>query len=517
MVLKDELASLMGANIPLIHLVTYEEERVIRALVELEEAQKLGITSWDIADGFQTHRAGRESFPAKDCTTETLLSHVVEKMPHGHVLVLRDFHHCWLAKRGYITRKLRNMTAKLRTQSQYLIMVTPPLAPEHDLPRELKDDVAVLAVPLPDQKDLERLFDEVAGKLADRSALPRPEVKDKLIQSALGLTTTQARLAYSRVWAARHKFDEQGIDLVTLAKKQVIRESGALEFWPAHEGEADVGGLDKLKEYLRGREQCFAPEHQDKLDKLPRGVLLAGIPGTGKSLSAKMIAGLWKWPLLRLDLAAAMGSFLGESEKNLRLAMNLADTVSPCVLWIDEVEKAFAGAGVGSINAGAPTRMLGIFLTWAEEHRTPVYLVGTANQIEGLPPEFIGRFDQLFFVDLPTTSERLEILRIHLRRAKITFPDRKFRMEELVQQSRGFVGRELERAVREAAIAALIDGDREITHEDLVKRIGQIKPLSESHQEVIKQLQKLKTEGRAFPASSDEQPAAVTGRRTLEV
>ena len=210
-----------------------------------------------------------------------------------------------------------------------------PLPAERDLPRELKDDVVVLPVPLPDQKELGVLFDEVTAKL-DRSRLPKPAVKDKLLQSAIGLTTTQARLAFSRVWASLGAFDERGIDLITWAKKQVIRESGALEYWSASEGESDVGGLDLLKAWFKKREAGFLNEAREAKLPFPRGVLLFGVPGTGKSLCAKMLSGLWKMPLLRLDVGTLFGSLLGESEQHMRQALMLADTVSPCILWIDE-------------------------------------------------------------------------------------------------------------------------------------------------------------------------------------
>ena len=516
MLLKDELAALMGAQVPMIHLVTYEESRILRTLGEIESARELGITSWDVADGFVTHRAGREAFPAKECTTDTLLPHVVEKMPGGHILVLRDFHHCWMAKRGYITRKLRNMAPKLRSGSQYLVFTTPPLAPEQDLPRELKDDVVVVQVPLPDQRELERLFDEVTGKL-DRSRLPQPAVKEKLIQSALGLTTTQARLAFSRVWAANHAFDERGIELITWAKKQVIRESGALEFWSADQGEADVGGLDNLKGWLKKREAGFHNEARDAGLPFPRGVALIGIPGTGKSLSAKMLSGLWKLPLLRLDVGTLFGSLLGESEQNMRKAIMLAETVSPCILWIDEMEKAFAGAGAGSINSGAATRVFGTFLTWMQEHRTPVFVIATANDVEALPPELMGRFDRTFFLDLPNGGERRAIFLIHLKYAGVTFPERQFRIDELVEKSRGLVGREIERVVRESQFTAFADGNREIEQADIISALGETVPISKSHQEVIEKLQKWKTEGRAFPASAEEQHGAGPTRRSIEV
>ena len=509
--LKQELAALLAANVPLINLVTYEEDRVLQTLAEILGESGLGLAAWDLADGFQVVREGRTPFPLKDCTTDTLLPHLAEKLPPGTAVVLKDFHHSWTQKKAYITRKLRNMVPKLRSNSQYLFMTTP----QFDLPAELKDDVVVLYVPLPDPEGLQRLFDEISCRL-DRAKLPRPEVKQKLMDSALGLTTNQARLAFSRVFAQFGCFDERGIALVTYAKQQVIRESGALEFWPAHQGEADVGGLDLMKAWLKKREVGFGAEARAAHVPYPRGAALIGIPGTGKSLSAKMLSGLWKLPLLRLDVGALFGSLLGESEQNMRKAIMLAETVSPCILWIDEMEKAFAGSGVGSLSAGAATRVFGTFLTWMQEHTTPVFVIATANDIEGLPMELMGRFDRTFFLDLPNDQERREIFLIHLKRAGETFPERKFRMEDLVEKSRGLVGREIERAVREAQFTALADENREIEPEDLLSALAEVVPLSKSHADVIEKIRKWKIEGRAFPASSEPEKVPAGMKRLLE-
>ena len=513
--IKNELAALITAQVPLMHLVTYEEDRVIKTLLEVEPALEFGAASWDLADGFQNHRAGSAALPTKDCTTDTILGHLAEKMPPGYVVVLKDFHHCWSAKRGYITRKLRNMIPRMRAQRQYLVFLTPPLDAQYALPSELKDDVVAVEVPLPGEKDLGRLFEDVTGKL-DRSRLPKPEVRDKLISSALGLTTTQARLAFSRVWAQHRAFDEKGIDLVTSAKRQVIRESGALEYWPADAGEADVGGLDLMKAWFHKRAAGFSAAAREANLPFPRGVSLIGIPGTGKSLSAKMLSGLWKLPLLRLDVGALFQSLLGESEQNMRKAIMLAETVSPCILWIDEMEKAFAGTGAQSINAGAATRVFGTFLTWMQEHRTPVFVIATANDVDALPPELMGRFDRTFFLDLPNEMERREIFLIHLKGAGATFPERQFDLADLVGKSCGFVGREIERAVREARFTAFADDNRRIEQADVLAALGETVPLSKSHEEVIKQLQRWKTEGRAFPASGDPSREAGTGKRIIE-
>ncbi|MFB3788408.1 MAG: AAA family ATPase [bacterium] len=508
--LKEELLALFGANVPMMNLITYEEDRVIRCIQELPG--NFGIYTWDMADGFKCIREGKEPFPKKDVTTDTLLPHIAEKAPTGYVFVFKDFHHSWTQKKGYITRKLRNMAPELRKRNQFLVFLTPAA----ELPLELKDDVVVLHVPLPDSHEMEQLYDDVTRNL-DRGRLPHRDLRGKLVSSALGLTTNQARLAFSRVWARYQKFDERGIDLVTWAKREVIRESGALEFWPAEEGETSVGGLDLMKAWLKKRGIAFDEEARKAGLPFPSGVALIGIPGTGKSLSAKMLSGLWKMPLLRLDIGAVFESLLGESEKHMRRAIMLAETVSPCILWIDEMEKAFAGSGTGALNSGAATRVFGGFLTWMQEHKSPVFVFATANDINALPPELMNRFERTFFLDLPNALEREEIFIIHLKRAGEINPKHRFRMNELVERSRSLVGREIERAVREAQFTAFADGNREITQTDLEDSLREIVPISQSHAEIIEGLRKWKTEGRAFPASSEEKRSDLTRGRQIEI
>lgn len=497
--IQDEIASLLAASVPLIHLVTYEEERVLELLTGIEGGERLGLIAWDVADGFEVIREAETEFAVRDCTSDTVLPYLERHAPSGCLLVLKDFHHAWNQKPAYITRKLRNLAPKLRARSQYLIIITPG----GEIPPELRNDLVVLPVPLPSEATLDELFGSITRHLPE-AKLPSPVVREKLVASALGLTTNQARLAFSRVLARHGSFDERGLDVITSVKRQVIRESGALEFWPASEGEANVGGLDLLKNWLKKRGLGFGREAREARVPMPRGVALIGIPGTGKSLSAKLLAGLWKMPLLRLDVGALFGSLLGESEANMRQAIALAETVSPCILWIDELEKAFAGStpGAGSLTGGAASRVFGTFLTWLQEHRSPVFVLATANDVSGLPPELLGRFDRTFFLDLPGFEERQEIFAIHLRHAGEAFPARRFDLEELARNSCGLVGREIEQVVREAQFIALSEGNRELESEDLRRALSEVVPLSKSHAEVVNGIRRWMVEGRARPASS---------------
>jgi AAA+ superfamily predicted ATPase len=499
---RGELEALFGANAPLVNLVTYEEDRVIRTI--LDAAPKLGVYAWDVLGHLEEKRAASNPIDTgKAVDAEKILQFIARDMPEQTVLVLKDFHMAW--KNATLIRGLRNLAPKLRAASKFLVMVTPM----EDVPVELKDEVYVLHVPLPDETELMRVLDATTSGL-DEQRRPNPTIRHLLINSALGLTTNQARMAFSRVWAKQRRFDEQTVQLVTKEKRRIVRESGALEFTPAGADEADVGGLDLMKSWLRLRECVFSKEARRARLPYPKGVALIGIPGTGKSLSARMTASVLKLPLLRMDMGAIFGSLLGESEAHIRKAVNLAEVVSPCILWIDEMEKAFAGAGpTGGGGSGAATRVFGTFLTWMQERTAPVFVFATANDISNLPPELIGRFDRLFFLDVPNAEERREIFIIHLSKAGLMFPERQLDLDELVDKTKGYVGREIERIVIESRFAAFADKSREIEQADVLKAIKETVPLSRSHAHIVEELREWKTEGRAFPASSGEEEAVV--------
>jgi SpoVK/Ycf46/Vps4 family AAA+-type ATPase len=322
-----------------------------------------------------------------------------------------------------------------------------------------------------------------------------------MVEAALGLTESQAKRVYARALVSTPILDDRAIDLVTEEKKQIIRESEALEFYAVSETPEDVGGLGLLKEWLRLRERAFTAEARAYGLPTPKGITLLGIPGTGKSLTAKTIGGLWHQPLLRLDVGAIFGSLVGESEEKLRQALRLVETVAPCILWVDEIEKALAHGG---LDSGTSTRVFGSFLTWMQEKTAPVFVVATANDISSLPPELLrkGRFDEIFFLDLPTEDERKEIFAVHLRKRRRVPID--YDIEALAAASEGYVGAELEQAVIEAMYIGFNDNQREFTTEDILKSLKRLVPLSVSQRETIGSLRLWLREGRAQSASFAE-------------
>jgi SpoVK/Ycf46/Vps4 family AAA+-type ATPase len=334
-----------------------------------------------------------------------------------------------------------------------------------------------------------------------------PLGREKLVQAALGLTTSQAQRVYAKAIVTDGVLDDRDIELVTEEKKQIIRESEALEFFAVTETPDDVGGLGVLKEWLRLRERAFTQEARDYGLPAPKGIALIGIPGTGKSLTAKMIGGLWRLPLLRLDVGSLFGSLVGESEERARRALKLAETVAPCILWIDEIEKALSHGGMDS---GTSTRVFGTILTWMQEKTAPVFVVATANDITSMPPELLrkGRFDEIFFLDLPTEEERCEILSVHLRKRKRIPED--YDIHLLATCSHGYVGSEIEQAIIDAMYLGFNDGPREFTTQDVKESLRRQVPLSVSQKENIDALREWLRQGRAQSASFHEAEEAAS-------
>jgi AAA+ superfamily predicted ATPase len=486
----EQLDIYLRARFTLIGLVTSEEERAIESVRAVCEQSARDCFTWDAADGFVTLSGSAAPPTARDPLTAL---EQVEKSAENALFVLKDFHEFWNEPRA--KRKLRNLAQRLKF-TRKTILVTLPSA---KIPDELKDETVVMDFPTAGTTELE-------GVLANLTKTPGVKVnltalgRDKLIQAAMGLTMAQAQRTFAKAIVRDGELTDEDIDLVTQEKKQIIRASEALEFYSVTETPNDVGGLGILKDWLRLRERAFTHEAREYGLPAPKGVALIGIPGTGKSLTAKMIGNLWRLPLLRLDVGALFGSLVGESEERARRALRLAETVAPCVVWIDEIEK---GLSHGGQDSGTSTRVFGTILTWMQEKSAACFVVATANDISKLPPELLrkGRFDEIFFLDLPTQKEREEIFSVHLRKRKRLPQD--FDLPRLAQLAAGYVGAEIEQAVIEAMYVGF-NQEREFNSDDIAAALKRQVPLSVSQRETIQSLRDWLREGRAQSASFQE-------------
>ena len=491
--LKIELDLCLRSRFPLVCVVSHEEERILEQVQQLCETRHDSLIVWDHADHFQRIVSeDGDTLSARDPVTAL---ETIEKSEQAGVFVLRDFHQCW-ADQPIVIRKLRNVVQHLK-YTKKTILVTMPV---YKVPEELKDEVVVLDFPLPGRAELVQILDQLLSAPGARSEADR-EVTEKIIRSALGLSSNQAQRIFAKAIVSEGVLDERDIALITAEKKQVIRESGALEYYTPQETLADVGGLEVLKSWLRLREEAFGEEAQQYGLPAPKGIALIGVPGTGKSLTARMVASLWQLPLIKMDVGALFGEFVGTSEHNLRRALRLAETVAPCVLWVDEIEKAFS-IGVG--DGGTSMRVFASMLSWMQEKTAPVFLVATANEIGLLPPELLrrGRFDEIFFLDLPTANERREIFEVHIKK-RGRDPDH-FDLDGLARASESYVGAEIEQAVIDGLFLSFNDNKRALDTQDIVRSLARTIPMSRSQREVIEILREWLTEGRAQSASFKE-------------
>lgn len=513
---RDELRLLLRARVAVIQVVTYDEDRVFQDLLAIKSADpalaKTGVYAWDGVDQFTVHAKGEPAFDtSKPATVNTVLN-LVEGCAGPAIFVLPDFHLAW-GESKVVIRKLRALSRRLPKKEHLLALVI--VTPTRDLPVELKHDMVQLDAPKPDPAALEEILQRVVGKERLDERLRAP-----LALAALGLSATQVERTFRKAFtdamdrAVREhrecRLDEKATDLIREEKYRVIRESGALEFVVVKETLASMGGLEVLREWLELRRESFSARASAYGLEPPRGLALVGIPGTGKSLCVKVAASIWRMPLLRLDMGAVFQGVLGSSERNIREAIEISELVSPCVLWVDEIEKSFAGS---TGDSGTAARVLATFLTWMQEKNKPVTVLATANDVNRLPPEFLrkGRFDEVFFLDLPTREERRAILKVHLEKKgynRLSL-ESQFQLDQVLDPTEGFVGAELEALVKDALFPAFMDNERQLETRDLVKSAGEMVPLAKSRAKLIEELRKLVVSGEARNASRTSDMAQV--------
>ncbi|MEX1365553.1 MAG: AAA family ATPase [Nannocystaceae bacterium] len=476
----DQVLNLCRAGAPLLHIVSYEWERVRGHVIGLSKELTLPLLLWSRSRGLLRCTPEGETTEEDDAAIDPLeiLRRIYSEDEPG-IWLLEDFHPFLREEHEQVLQWLREL-ARLPTQPRKIIVLTTPTA---GLPLELRKELPTLELPLPGVDDLRVVLEQTATTMGVRAS-----ADEALLDAARGLTVMEASLAFGKAAAELGRLDHGAVALVAHEKERIIKQSEVLEYYPTDASMADVGGLDQLKEWLERRGRAFGAGARDFGLDAPKGVLLLGVQGCGKSLTAKAIAATWQFPLLRFDMGKVFGGIVGQSEANIRTALDVAQALAPCVLWIDEIEKGLAGMGSSSdTDGGTAARVVGTLLTWLQDKRDPVFVVATANRIDMLPPELLrkGRFDEIFFVDLPDRSVRQEILQIHLRRKKRDPED--FDLAELAAHSVGFSGAELEQAVREGLYDAFSEGC-ELTTRHVARALDQTYALSKTMKEQIEGL-----------------------------
>jgi ATP-dependent 26S proteasome regulatory subunit len=433
--------------------------------------------TWSITDGLSANGAeapGGTEDPVQ--ALEAMIEH-----PKAALFLFRDLQRYFDDPR--VVRRLRDVHRMCAKRYKTLFISGPELA----LPLECRKEFAALTLPLPELDEIDRVFGEVSQDFPDLK-IELGDQREDVLRGTLGLTETEARTAFNKLFLGRKRVGPEIIDRLYEEKKQIVRKEGILEYVPPKVHLDQVGGLRVLKDWLRQRKRFFSKEAEDYGLDAPKGLLVTGVSGCGKSMAIQAISAYWLMPMLRLDMNRVYGAVAGTPERSLEVAIRTAEAVSPCVLWIDEIETALVGTQGGD-GLGLATRIFSSFLTWMQEKEHVVFVAATANEIDRLPPELLrkGRFDEIFFVDLPNEQDRGEIFAVHLaRRGK---DPSKFDLVSLAKSTPRFNGAEIEQVVLAAMFAAFGE-NRELAMNDLYRSLSRMVPLATTMSERIKEIKR---------------------------
>ncbi|MDS3860538.1 AAA family ATPase [Thermosynechococcaceae cyanobacterium BACA0444] len=484
---RADLDLLLRARYPLLFIPTGEEERLEAILKDLQPQRAVYI--WDFVEGYQ----GNPNDVGFGKRNPLQALEFVEKLPTAAtaILVLRDFQR--FLEDVAISRKLRNLARLLKAQPKTILIISPNV----NIPADLADAITVVEFPLPQASEIETEIRHLWQQLGQ--TIPEKGL-GALVRACQGLTLERIRRVLGQAIAKNNALSLEDVDLVLAEKRQILQQTQILDYSPATETLADIGGLENLKDWLLRRGGSFSERARQYGLPYPRGLLLVGIQGTGKSLTAKVIAHQWQLPLLRLDVGRLFAGLVGESESRTRQMIQIAEALAPCVLWIDEIDKAFMGVD-GRGDAGTSSRVFGTFITWMAEKTSPVFVVATANNIQALPPELLrkGRFDEIFFVGLPTSEEREAIFHVHLTRLR---PQtiRNYDLRRLAYETPDFSGAEIEQCIIEAMHIGFSQ-ERDFTTEDILTAASEMVPLARTASEQVQHLQAWAAAGKARSAS----------------
>jgi len=488
----DELTLLLKARYPVIFINTIEEDRVEYVIRKyIKTSLNRSIYSWDFVDGY-TNNPNNEGFAKRNpLQALELVERLTSETPA--IFLLKDFNR-FLTDIS-ISRKLKNLGRILKLQPKTILII----GSDFNIPKELQDLITVVQFQLPVEteisQELTRLIDSLNIKV-------NSQLFENLTQACQGLSLERIRRVLSKIIATHKTIDENSISILLTEKKQIISQTEILEYWSVNEKITNIGGVENLKEWLKKRKTSFSIQASNYGLPTPRGLLLVGIQGTGKSLTAKAIATEWQLPLLKLDVGKLFGGIVGESESRLRQMIEVSETLAPCILWIDEIDKAFSN-NESKGDSGTSNRVLATFISWLSEKTKPVFVVATANNIDLLPLEIIrkGRFDEIFFLDLPQKDEREQIFKIHIQEFRPNSWE-SYDYEKLAQLSESFSGAEIKQSIIEGMYHAFYE-QREFETSDICLALNQLIPLAELESNQTVKLQNWASSGRIRLASSN--------------
>ena len=488
---NDELALFLKARYPIIYINTVEEDRVEYVIRKnIRTNLNRSIYSWDFVDGY-TNNPNNEGFAKRNPLQALELIERLNSETPG-MFLLKDFNR--FLNDLSISRKLRNISRILKLQPKTIIIIGSDLT----IPKELQDLITVVQFELPLEREIIQELDRLVTSLNIKID---SQLFENLTRACQGLSLERIRRVLSKIIATYKTIDDNSIAVLLSEKKQIISQTEILEYISVEESIVNLGGLENLKDWLTKRKKAFGAKAANYGLPTPRGLLLVGIQGTGKSLTAKAIANDWQLPLLKLDVGKLFGGIVGESESSLRQMINVAEAISPCILWIDEIDKAFSSSESKG-DSGTSNRVLGTFISWLSEKKRPVFVIATANNIELLPLEIIrkGRFDEIFFLDLPKEDEREEIFKIHLKEFRPNAWEF-FNYKKLAQVSESFSGAEIRQSIIEGMYHAFYE-KREFTTNDICEAAAELIPLANLESNQMIQLQNWASSGRIRSASS---------------
>jgi AAA+ superfamily predicted ATPase len=533
--MKEKIKQYLLAGYPAIWIQDWEEDRVCKDLQRIaREGKGLNIPlqyyEWSCTQGFISPQdtdndRDEHKLLADKVDPIEALKFIASKQAKNQALYVFKNLHFFLDNpnsKYLIIQLIKDLIPIAKAKERHLVFVSSQV----DLPQELTKDVTLLQFDLPDEEVLDEVLIEVVGAvgvgkfnlsidgmspaqqkraflLAAENLGVTERDRYRLVQAAMGLTCAEAENAFALTWVANKSFtSDEAVEFVQKIKTQFINSSGLLEYIPPKYTLDDIGGLEELKNWLKMYQKAFTKEAQEFGLSVPKGIICTGIPGTGKSTAAIAASAAWRIPLLRFDIGQIFGSLLGETEQKLRTVLRTAEALAPCILQIEEIEKSLSGMSGNSINDGGTTSRVGAkLLTWMQEKTKPVFVFATANDISKLDSALVrkGRFDEIFFVDLPTEEERKTIFSIHIRKRGRNPND--FDLDLLAEHSEGYGGAEIESAVESGLWAAFNDGGRQLKTQDILQALASTKPISITKKESIQAIRKW-AEGRARNASA---------------